>query len=207
MEKLRSVFFPFERACTRLYECFLGIDTITLPSGALGVETQFDDRVHYEPVEYRLIPRLLRPLQVAPSDVVFDVGCGLGRFLCVIGRMSVRKCVGIEITPQLASFARLNAEKLRFRKAPIEVRTEDAALADYDEGTIFILSNPFGAKTMEVVLDRIEKSFSDSPRNIRLAYATPVHEDVFRSRDSLVRYESVSFRSSRLKVSYWTFKA
>src|SRR4051794_27163311 len=48
----------------------------------------------YEPINYITLSRCLKAMELTPDDVVFDIGCGLGRVLCVLARMPIRKCVG-----------------------------------------------------------------------------------------------------------------
>src|SRR5207249_4329434 len=100
---------------TYLVERHLRIDTVTMPSSDISYASsvlggtrkvavplqstevpKFRDGKHYETIPYGLFRRFLKPLRAGPADVVYDIGCGLGRFLCVFGRMKVAKCVGIE---------------------------------------------------------------------------------------------------------------
>ena len=41
-----------------------------------------------------------------PADTVIDIGCGMGRALCLFARRNVRKCIGIEYDPGFAERAR-----------------------------------------------------------------------------------------------------
>ncbi|MCI0364604.1 MAG: class I SAM-dependent methyltransferase [Phycisphaerales bacterium] len=136
------------------------------------------DAVFYEPTDYRLLQKYIKPLGLKGDDVVFDVGCGMGRTVCILARRTIRKCVGIEIDPLLAECARSNAVTLRGRRATIEIRLSDAAVADYSDGTVFWFNNPFGSKTMEATLERIEESLKVQPRRIQIAYVYPIHERV-----------------------------
>jgi precorrin-6B methylase 2 len=89
----------------------------------------------------------MKPVRIADHDVVMDIGCGMGRVLCVFARRRLKKCIGIEFSGELAGIAERNARALRGRRAPIEIRIGDAAEADYTEGTIFWIYNPFGERT------------------------------------------------------------
>jgi hypothetical protein len=143
--------------------------------------TRFSDPSIYEASDYKLMRRYIRRIKVGPEDVVFDIGSGKGRALCVFGRMPVRACIGIECDLRLCATAQENVRRLRGRRAPIEIRCQDAAEADYDEGTIFWLNNPFGAKTLIAVLRRIHQSIVHRPRAIKLIYIHPKHLETVRS--------------------------
>jgi SAM-dependent methyltransferase len=157
---------------------WLRIDTIQSNTGGNGSGTTFGDEVFYEATDYLLLLRYMKPLRLGPDDVVYELGCGLGRTLCMFARREVRKCVGIEFNPELATKARANAARLRGRRAAVEVRVADAAHSDYSDGTIFWLNNPFGPYTLSAVMQRIAESLQNRPRTIRIAYIYPFHRDV-----------------------------
>lgn len=151
-----------------------------------------------------LIRQYLKPLHLHPNDTVIDVGCGLGRIVCVCARRHIAKAIGVEISPELADRARENARRLRGRRAPVEILTADATRADYAEGTAFVMFNPFGAATMSVVLERIRQTLDASPRRLRVAYLNPREEGVFRSCGWLHRYGESHSPFYRTAATYWT---
>src|SRR5215472_13249531 len=104
----------------------------TTPSAAserIPREPRRDYHLEYQTPDYLYLRRVRDILQPTTEDVVFDIGCGMGRVLCVMAQRNVRKCVGIELQPQLCEIARKNAAQLRGRKAPIEIVCTDAITA------------------------------------------------------------------------------
>jgi SAM-dependent methyltransferase len=157
----------------------------------------------YEPTDYLLLKKCIRRLNLLPCDVVFDVGCGMGRVLCFVARMNVAKCIGIELSPELASVAVKNAQRLRGKRCPIEVRVADAATADYSEGTVFWLFNPFGPSVIEAMLQQIKSSLARSPREIRIAYLAPFHNEVMKKQNWLACFGCESVWYKNTEVTYW----
>lgn len=184
------------------------VDTIGLPESMTGGQIKrrgrHGDRKCYEPIRYSILFKYLKPLRPSDQDVVFDIGSGLGRALHVFSRLGVRRCIGIEIVDELARAARDNARRLRGRKCPIETRVQDAATADYDDGTIYLFFNPFGAATLRAVLGRINQTLAAKPRRIQIAYFTPCHEDVLRSCPWLTLTGRKCSTLHSVEVSYWT---
>jgi hypothetical protein len=189
----------------------LGIDTVPpdtnsakAGSGPAGAGSQFNDAVAYDVMDYPLIGRFLKPLHLTQHDVLFDIGCGMGRLLCVAARCRIAGCVGIEIEEWLVAKARANAASLRPPKAPIEIRHGDAVTADYSGGTVYCMFNPFGAATLQAVLKRIEHSLQSNPRTIRIGYNHPAHEQVLAEcgwlRCTLVQ-KSIWYQH---RSSFWT---
>jgi predicted RNA methylase len=169
----------------------------------------FGDALEYQVVDYQLLRRYMEQLRIGPDDVLIDIGCGMGRVLCVFARTRMRKCIGIEISVELANAAKRNARSLHGRRTPIEIRVGDAAEADYSEGTIFWIYNPFGERTMHIVLSRLGQSLSTSPRRIQIVYVNPLGEAVFRQFSWLTCTSVRNFPfyhsgAERAKVSYWT---
>ena len=169
----------------------------------------FADALEYQVVDYQLLRRYMEPLRIGPDDVLIDIGCGMGRVLCVFARTRLKKCIGIEISQELASIAKRNACSLRGRRTPIEIRVGDAAEADYSVGTIFWIYNPFGERTMHAVLSRVGQSLSTSPRRIQIVYVNPICEAVFRqfswlTCSSVRNFPFYHSGAEGAKVSYWT---
>lgn len=166
---------------TEVIERWLRINTRSAYSPDSGPRTRLGDGHGYVPVDYGALWHYMRPVRLLSSDVAFDIGCGMGRVLCMFSRLPIKKCIGVEYNEGLANIARRNAVTLRARRAPIEVRVGDAADADYSEGTVFWLWNPFGERTLQCVMDRIEQSIRISPRPVQIVYIRPQHEDVLHA--------------------------
>lgn len=192
------------RAIDTITEATLRIDTSEQESPNASGGGAFHDSNYYAALDYPLLWRYLATLRLQPDDVAVEIGCGLGRALCAMARWPVKKCVGVELSESLAERARANVNRLRGRRSPVEVIAGDAAFVDYSEGTAFYLFNPFGATTMQIVLDRIRESVVANPRRLRLLYVNPVHESVFAASGWLTKAEDLTSRVFRTHASLWT---
>lgn len=167
-----------------------------------GASAHADSR-WYESVDYRQLEMIVRRLRLEPEDVVFDIGCGMGRVVCVVARRSIRAVVGVELDASMSARARANGEALRGRRAEIRIVTGDASAVDYADGTVFILFNPFGAETMKATLERIRESLRQRPREIRLAYINPDCEGEFERCGWLRRVGESRSLWFRHRTIYW----
>jgi len=203
--RIRATVLRFRDWRNRRIDQWLGIDTIgDMQSGRIAANA-LGDSAPYEATDYPLLEKYIRPLQPGGDDTVYDIGCGLGRTLCMFARRNVRACIGIECSDALASVAMRNATSLRARRSAIEIRVIDAIHADYSDGNIFWLYNPFGAQTLQRVLNRIKHSLDHSPRPIKIAYVYPVHASVLDGCRWLRRFHierSIFHRTSC--AMYWT---
>jgi cyclopropane fatty-acyl-phospholipid synthase-like methyltransferase len=161
--------------------------------GRLGVSTRglvpidYPDSVHYATIGFSTVRSILRHLELQPSDVFVDIGCGKGRVLCCAARYEVKQVIGVDLSADLSQDARANAKRLRGRKAPIVVKTLPAHEFDYSAATVLFMFDPFGASTMASVLAKIGSDREG--RSVRIAYANPTQEAVFRQESWLDRRE------------------
>lgn len=189
----------------RSIEWWLRISTAAAPERPVGdtLPAHFGDGKAYDAADYRAIWHCMRHLRIGPEDVFVDIGCGLGRVLCVFARRRLKKCIGIEYSRTLAAVAQRNAERLRGRRTPIEIWLGDAAEADYSEATIFWLFNPFGPDTLRLLMERIEESLAVAPRRIQVVYLYGQHEEVLHSFSWLHRVKT-SVPPFQKRATYWT---
>jgi hypothetical protein len=190
-QKLYSYFF----------ECYLGIRT----TGFVAPTVQWG--VHYTPLPYQAIRRILDRLSLEENDVFVDIGCGKGRVICCACRRPLRRTVGIEVNEELLRLAVANAGKVRHRKAPFEGLAMPAEEYDYPDATVIYLYNPFDRPIMDKVMGRITESYRRSPRDVRVAYANCLHEDSLRQTGWLVKREewpASLFPGFGCPISFWS---
>lgn len=174
---LRHVVRRLRQTRARCIDRYLRIDTIT-PVDIGERCSLHGDSVHYEPPDYPRLAHTLWAARIEPDDVVYEIGCGMGRIVCVLARRRIDRVIGIEISSALADRAQRNLMTLRGRRSRAEIIIADAANADYTGGTVYVLYNPFGERTMRAVMRRIESSWVADPRLVRIVYMHPVHHEV-----------------------------
>lgn len=135
-----------------------------------------DELTFYEAAEWGLLRRALPRNEVAPDDVLLDIGCGLGRVLLVASRYPFRRIIGVELASELAETARQNLR--RARADHVEVVVADAtAWPVPDDVTIVFMNNPFTGQTFSRVLDQILASIDRRRRTVRLLYRNPLEQE------------------------------
>ena len=200
---------------TECNEVALGIHTVPSPAatalanfkgsewrGAITDKAKHRDNYAYAAPDYWYLRKVISILDPRPDDVVYDLGSGLGRFLCLVARARIRRCVGIELFEPLCREAEKNAASLRGRKTQIDVVCSDVAAADLSDGTIYFMFNPFGSDTMKEVFANIRDSLAVNPRPVRIAYYNSFHADVLRSCGWLEEYHRFHTRSG-MAVTFW----
>ena len=126
------------------------------------------EAIHYTPLPYIMVFRLLRRLELSPTDVFVDIGSGKGRVVCCAARWPVRKVVGIELNEELVEVSQRNVRRLRGRQAEVHIVHTSAEAFNFDGASIIYLYNPFTERLTTKVLELIDESQQRSPRPLRL---------------------------------------
>lgn len=136
------------------------------------------ERVDYTPLPWRALRRILPP--VNPDDVFVDIGVGKGRVLCQAARYPFARCIGVEISDEMAAIARTNLTTMHRRRArSVEVITADATQWPIpDDVSIAFLNNPFVGELFARTVDNLTASLDRRPRLLRLIYVNPWEHDV-----------------------------
>jgi SAM-dependent methyltransferase len=172
----------------------LGIHT-TRPMPLDGLEIASPNRVHgkrYEPTPYGILDELLSWLDVEYRRFTFvDLGSGKGRVLCLAAALPFRRVLGVEFAPELHAIAVENLAALPAgHRRTSEARSILADAATYalpHEPLVLFLFNPFEAGVLARVIEGLERSLAELPREIFVLYYMPVHEDVVDRSPAFVR--------------------
>ncbi len=127
--------------------------------------------------DYAVLPKVFQLVNIHPSDVLVDVGCGQGRVILWWLRHGFRnRIIGVELNPEVAEEA-----QHRFRRYPnVEIVAGNVLNRIPHDGTLFYLFNPFDRTMVEAFRDRLLESHADGQR-IVIVYYNCLHVDAFRS--------------------------
>jgi hypothetical protein len=78
---LRMSYLKCSVYTTKLIDRILNIDTISQPVKKASYNTRFDDSIAYLGYSYLKLWKYINFLKPSNEDVVFDIGCGMGRIL------------------------------------------------------------------------------------------------------------------------------
>lgn len=128
-----------------------------------------------------------------PNSCTFiDLGCGKGRPLLVASELPFRDIVGVELSPELAHVARVNAAIVAGRfpqRTPVRVEVGDATAFPLPAGNVVVfLYHPFGQEQVQKVVHALEAALlADRQRAVFVVYYNPVHGDCFDASRLLAR--------------------
>jgi len=167
------------RAYTIFFEKRLGVTTDAAIAVA-DLDYQHKDTKPYHPIGYETLRWALKQVPFPEEDVEFvDIGCGMGRVICVAATRPYRAVTGIELSPTMSRQARQNIAALQGRRARnVDVIEGDATqYAISPTANVFYLFNPFGGETLRTVMENIRRSLEQHPRRAMIIYFNHRHVD------------------------------
>jgi SAM-dependent methyltransferase len=90
---------------------FLIIPTIVICFCATGYAQKREPDVIYEPTPQDVVEEMLKMAEVNQNDVVYDLGCGDGRFIITAAKKYGARGVGVDINPERVNESNENAIK------------------------------------------------------------------------------------------------
>jgi hypothetical protein len=122
------------------------------------------EKVPYQPTPARHIFSLIGVAALKASDVLIDLGSGLGHVAVVASICSEARCIGIELEKGYVECARKCVQRLGLHR--VTFIQEDARVADLTGATVFYLYTPFRGTILRNVLDRLRRQAAARPIRI-----------------------------------------
>lgn len=132
------------------------------PSADIG--ELLPDMVSYQPTPARHLLALLRRLDLRESDVLVDLGSGLGHLPLLTAVLTPAQAIGIEIEPAYVASARRSAEALALQRAWFIAG--DARAAEISAATVYYLYSPFSGAMLAGMLAILERQAHARPLRI-----------------------------------------
>ncbi len=137
-----------------------------------------------------------------------DVGSGKGRALLLASDYPFREIIGIELSPELDRIARANIARYTGarHRPPVVCIQGDAVEFPWPSGPLIIyIWNAFTRPVMERVLQNLEASLMQHPRELYLAYIHPEQESMLAGLPWLIRLWRNEFAMSEEDYTAWAF--
>ncbi|HWE85606.1 MAG TPA: class I SAM-dependent methyltransferase [Terracidiphilus sp.] len=111
------------------------------------------EMVFYQPTPARHILEMIRVSGLNETDVLVDLGSGLGHVPVLASILTGARAIGIELDAAYVRGARKSAQGLGLER--VEFVEQDAREADLGAGTVFHLYTPFTGGMLRTVLERL----------------------------------------------------
>jgi Methyltransferase domain len=122
------------------------------------------EKVFYQPTPARHIFSLIRLMALTATDVLVDLGSGLGHVSLLVSMCTPARSIGIESEPAYVERAQQCAQRLNLNN--VTFLQQDARSADLTTGTVFYFYTPFTGSILSAVLNRLKREAA--ARRIRI---------------------------------------
>jgi hypothetical protein len=122
------------------------------------------EMVLYQPTPARQIFDLIGLTALSATDVLVDIGSGLGHVPLLASILTSARSIGIELEPTYVERARQCAQSLNLNR--VTFIQQDARAADLSTGTVFYLYTPFTGSILSSVLSRLRREAAARPIRI-----------------------------------------
>jgi SAM-dependent methyltransferase len=162
--------------------------------------------IAYIPTTPRTGRHILRNLPVTDvsSHTFIDIGSGKGRMLLLAAELPFRRVIGIEFASDLHALAQQNVKTYRnsnqacFQIEPVHI---DATQYEFPlEPLLIYLFYPFDQSVMEPVIQNLDRSLAECPRDVILVYHNPVLSGVVETASHLRVCAQSTYFASRYTI-------
>jgi hypothetical protein len=122
------------------------------------------EMVLYQPTPARHIFHLIGLTALTETDVLVDLGSGLGHVPLLAAILTSARSIGIELEATYVERARQCAQRLNLNR--VTFIQQDARAADLSAGTVFYLYTPFTGSILSSVLSRLRREAATRPIRI-----------------------------------------
>jgi Histone methylation protein DOT1 len=119
------------------------------------------ETVFYQPTPARHIFNLIGLTALTATDVLVDLGSGLGHVPLLVSICTPARSMGIELEPAYVERARQCSQRLNLNK--VTFINQDARAADLSTGTVFYLYTPFTGSILSSVLSCLRREAATRP--------------------------------------------
>jgi len=159
------------------YERLFGIKTLKIK------KSDSKDNFHYQGVSYYVLIELLKKLpEYVKNKNFIDIGSGKGRALFCAEYSGFNLLIGVELDPELISISNENIKlySQKRKESDFKFICENALTFHIPDNTaVFYFFNPFSAKIMEEVKNRISEYQSRTKSEIFIIYINPQFKEVW----------------------------
>jgi len=150
------------------------------------------------------LDKVLKALKITARDCVVDFGSGKGGALITMSRYPFARIAGVEISPELATIAKQNLDKLNIKNVIMKV-CDAADFIDLDDYNYFYFFSPFPSAVMSAVMKNICASLANNPRKATIIYFNPECHDAVVTDSPFVKTNE--FNHHELKFYIYSNRA
>jgi SAM-dependent methyltransferase len=128
---------------------------LLVPNMGRGVDPGRDS-FGYGPTPVSLVVEAVDRLELGSQDLFVDIGCGRGRVLALVGKLTDARLMGIDRSRHMIQQCSALLRSLRLSERCI-LQNQEVETASFAGGTVFFMFNPFRGAPLESSLAAIRE--------------------------------------------------
>jgi len=174
-----------------------GVDTesqvylpdLTIPEGAKSYANRY---MGTHPLAVKMVLKAL-PIDYKRFTLI-DYGSGKGRVLLIGCQFPFQKVIGLELAPELQVIAERNIRNFRGKRQCKNIQSIqiDATLYEPEPvEAVYYFYFPFGESAMHSVIQKINRSLKDKPRDAFILSLAPFIRHVYEAADEFTLFKDL----------------
>jgi predicted RNA methylase len=176
--------FKFKKLSVDYSEGIVSMDTLN------SVSTNKDSKINQASPFYEL-KTAFAFTGIKYSDIcLLDIGCGNGKVLNFGMMLHFKKVMGIDLDSSAIEKAIANCNQMKKNgySSIFEVLLADATKFQIPDGiNVIYLFNPFGARTMQFLVENIIQYQKKNKKDLYVVYCVAVHKDLFKANYGFIK--------------------
>lgn len=120
-----------------------------------------------------ILDAVLQACSIPPGSRIIDFGSGKGGAVFTMARFPFTEVLGIELSPELVSIAKRNAQSLNVSNVHFECRSATEVTVDLDRFSHIYFFNPFSPAIFRQVYQNLVDSLKRKPRMLTVICKHP----------------------------------
>ena len=153
-------------------------------------------RYPYEPTPYSVLEQLANSGHIGKKNTLVDYGCGKGRVEFYMSYQTRCKSIGVEYDERIYTSAMENQKTAVSGSRTQFVLGKAEEYIIPEEADRFYFFNPFSVELLQKVMNRIQESYYENPRELLLFFYYPSDEYVsyLMTNDCVAFYDEIDCR-------------
>jgi len=164
-----------------------------------------------QPSSFYMLKKAFRRMRIKSENInMLDIGCGTGRVLTFGMLQGFERVRGVDLDEEGLQKAIANCSKMKEKgyDTAFEIGAADACEMNIpSEVNVIYMFNPFGEKTMEVVLGNIIRHVKETGKVLHVIYSNPMHKSVYEKHPEVTKIYESFFKSGKADVAIYRIKS
>jgi len=160
----------------------------------------------YTAASYPLLDYTFQHLPPSSRNHFIDIGCGMGRTMCVAAHYGFKKVSGIDFSKKFCDIAKDNLAITHQMEPSFDFNVINKNALNFEipsDADCLFFFNPFNETVMKKVINNVMKSLKKKPHDLYIAYVNPLYKDLWIKAGFSEIYHTQKLRYIEESIFYY----